>query len=53
MRASPLLLALLLASPLAAQSRLGSTDGVAAIRQHRSGVDVRWQNKVGSRSSRS
>src|SRR5258706_2426253 len=42
-----LILAMLLAAPLAAQSRLGSTDGSAAIRVHRSGVDVRWESKVG------
>lgn len=43
-----LILALaLLPASLSAQSRLGSTDGVAAIRSHRSGVDVRWENKVG------
>ena len=42
------LVVLLLAPvPLGAQSRLGSTDGVAAIRAHRSGADVRWENKVG------
>ena len=37
----------LLSTPLSAQSRLGPTDGVAAIRLQRSGVDVRWENKVG------
>ena len=37
----------LLPASLSAQSRLGSTDGAAAIRSHRSGVDVRWENKVG------
>jgi len=42
-----LTLALLLPASLDAQSRLGSTDGAAAIRSHRSGVDVRWENKVG------
>lgn len=42
-----LILALLLPASLNAQSRLGATDGVAAIRMHRSGVDVRWENKVG------
>jgi len=42
-----LTLALLLSASLSAESRLGSTDGVAAIRLHRSGVDVRWENKVG------
>lgn len=42
-----LTLALLLPASLNAQSRLGSTDGAAAIRSHRSGVDVRWDNKVG------
>ena len=43
-----LILALtLLPASLSAQSRLGSTDGAAAIRAHRSGVDVRWENKVG------
>ena len=42
-----LILALLLPASLSAQSRLGSTDGAAAIRSHRSGVDVRWDNKVG------
>lgn len=46
MRAS-LILALLLPASLDAQSRLGLTDGAAAIRSHRSGVDVRWENKVG------
>jgi hypothetical protein len=46
MRAS-VIVVLLLSTSLAAQSRLGSTDGVAAIRMHRSGVDVRWENKVG------
>src|SRR3954469_14471939 len=52
---APLLLALLLATPVAAplaaqtggESRLGATAGAASIRQHRSGVDVRWENKVG------
>src|SRR5438067_3186651 len=48
MRASLILGVLsLMAAPLGAQSRLGSTDGVAALRLHRSGVDVRWANKVG------
>ena len=42
-----LLLALLLPASLDAQSRLGATDGVAAIRMHRSGVDVRWDNNAG------
>lgn len=42
-----LVVLLLVSVPLAAQSRLGSTDGVAAIRAHRSGADVRWENKVG------
>ena len=42
-----LILALLLPASLSAQSRLGSTDSAAAIRSHRSGVDVRWENKVG------
>jgi hypothetical protein len=42
-----LILALLLPASLSAQSRLGATDGVASIRSHRSGVDVRWENKVG------
>ena len=37
----------LLSTSLSAQSRLGPTDGVAAIRLQRSGVDVRWENKVG------
>ena len=37
----------LLSTSLSAQSRLGPTDGVAAIRRQRSGVDVRWENKVG------
>jgi len=46
MRAS-LILTLLLSASLSAESRLGATDGVAAIRLHRSGVDVRWENKVG------
>jgi len=42
-----LLLTLLVPASLEAQSRLGSTDGIAAIRAHRSGVDVRWDNTVG------
>lgn len=42
-----LIAVLLLPASLSAQSRLGSTDGAAAIRSHRSGVDVRWENKVG------
>ena len=42
-----LILTLLLPASLSAQSRLGTTDGAAAIRSHRSGVDVRWDNKVG------
>jgi 4-carboxymuconolactone decarboxylase len=42
-----LLLALLIPASLSAQSRLGATDGVAAIRMHRSGVDVRWENNAG------
>jgi len=46
-----LTLALLLPASLSAQSRLGSTDGAAAIRSHRSGVDVRWENKVGRAQS--
>jgi alkylhydroperoxidase family enzyme len=46
MRAS-VLLALLFVTSLGAQSRLGSTDGVAAIRMHRSGVDLRWESKAG------
>ena len=37
----------LLSTSLNAQSRLGPTDGVAAIRLQRSGVDVRWENRVG------
>ena len=37
----------LLSTSLSAQSRLGPTDGVAAMRLQRSGVDVRWENKVG------
>jgi 4-carboxymuconolactone decarboxylase len=37
----------LLSTSLSAQSRLGPTDGLAAIRLQRSGVDVRWENKVG------
>ena len=41
------ILALVLPVSLSAESRLGPTDGVAAIRMHRSGVDVRWENKVG------
>jgi 4-carboxymuconolactone decarboxylase len=47
MKHASLILALLLPASLSAQSRLGSTDGAAAIRSHRSGVDVRWENKVG------
>jgi 4-carboxymuconolactone decarboxylase len=47
MKRTSLILALLLSASLSAESRLGSTDGVAAIRSHRSGVDVRWENKVG------
>jgi hypothetical protein len=47
MKHASLVLALLLPASLSAQSRLGSTDGAAAIRSHRSGVDVRWENKVG------
>jgi len=46
-----LTLALLLPASLSAQSRLGSTDGAAAIRSHRSGVDIRWENKVGRAQS--
>jgi 4-carboxymuconolactone decarboxylase len=46
-----LTLAPLLPASLSAQSRLGSTDGAAAIRSHRSGVDVRWENKVGRAQS--
>src|SRR5438477_8526172 len=46
MRAS-LILALLSVTSLSAQSRLGSTDGVTALRLHRSGVDVRWSSPVG------
>src|SRR5437762_13444007 len=42
-----LVLMLLLPASLSAESRLGATDNVAAIRSHRSGVDVRWENKVG------
>jgi 4-carboxymuconolactone decarboxylase len=37
----------LLSTSLSAQSRLGPTDGVAAIRLQRSGIDVRWENRVG------
>lgn len=37
----------LLSTSLSAQSRLGPTEDIAAIRLHRSGVDVRWENKVG------
>src|SRR5262245_65924290 len=47
MKRASLILALLLPASLSAQSRLGATDGAAAIRSHRSGVDVRWENKVG------
>jgi hypothetical protein len=47
MKSVVLILALLLPASLSAQSRLGSTDGVASIRSHRSGVDVRWENKIG------
>ena len=47
MKHASLILALLLPASLSAQSRLGPTDGAAAIRSHRSGVDVRWENKVG------
>jgi 4-carboxymuconolactone decarboxylase len=48
MKYASLILALaLLPASLSAQSRLGTTDGAAAIRTHRSGVDVRWENKVG------
>jgi len=48
MRVVPiLLLSLLLPGSLSAQSRLGPTDGLAAIRMHRSGVDLRWELKVG------
>src|SRR5512138_2900505 len=47
MKHASLILALLLPASLSAQSRLGSTDGAAAIRSHRSGVDVRWENGVG------
>jgi 4-carboxymuconolactone decarboxylase len=46
-RAFLILVLALLSASLSAQSRLGSTDGAAAIRSHRSGVDVRWENKVG------
>jgi hypothetical protein len=42
-----LVLVLLLPASLSAQSRLGSTSDIAAIRAHRSGADVRWENKVG------
>src|SRR5207244_5005153 len=41
------ILAFLLPVSLSAESRLGATDNVAAIRSHRSGVDVRWENKIG------
>src|SRR5262249_8528475 len=47
MKSVVLILALLLPASLSAQSRLGATDSAAAIRSHRSGVDVRWENKVG------
>jgi alkylhydroperoxidase family enzyme len=48
MKYASLILALaLLPASLSAQSRLGTTDGAAAIRTHRSGVDVRWENMVG------
>jgi 4-carboxymuconolactone decarboxylase len=47
MKSVVLILALLLPASLSAQSRLGSTDGAASIRSHRSGVDVRWENKIG------
>jgi hypothetical protein len=42
-----LILTLLLPASLSAESRLGATDGVAAIRMHRSGVDVRWGHNLG------
>ncbi len=42
-----LLLTVPLVTSISAESRLGSTDGVAAIRMHRSGVDVRWENTIG------
>ena len=42
-----LVLALLLPASLSAESRLGATENLAAIRSHRSGADVRWENKVG------
>ena len=42
-----LVLVVLLSASLSAESRLGATDSVAAIRSHRSGVDVRWENKIG------
>ena len=42
-----LVLALLLPASLSAESRLGPTENIAAIRSHRSGVDVRWENKIG------
>src|SRR5919197_1896052 len=42
-----LVLVLLLPASLSAESRLGATDNVAAIRMHRTGVDVRWENKIG------
>jgi len=47
MTRASLILALLLSASLSAESRLGPTDGIAAIRMHRSGVDVRWENKTG------
>lgn len=47
MTRASLILALLLSASLSAESRLGSTDGVAGIRLHRSGVDVRWDNTLG------
>src|ERR1041384_5091080 len=47
MKHATLILALLLPASLSAESRLGATENIAAIRSHRSGVDVRWENKVG------
>jgi len=48
MKHATLILALLLLpASLSAESRLGATENIAAIRSHRSGVDVRWENKIG------
>src|ERR1044071_7029411 len=47
MKHATLILALLLPASLSAESRLGATETLAATRSHRSGVDVRGQNKIG------